>query len=187
MRIGYARVSTKDQKLDMQLDALKAAGCERIFTDHGVSGAKAERPCLSAALEAVQAGDVFMVHKLDRLGRSVWHLTDLLTDFEHRRIEFRSITEGIDTTTPGGRLVYHTIAAVAEFLRDLAVERTREGMAAAKRRGKHIGRPSKLTPEQLGDAAALLENEDSSLREVAALFDVDKSTLQKAIKREKER
>lgn len=187
MKIGYARVSTEDQKLDMQLDALKAAGCERIFTDHGVSGARADRPGLNAALKAVGSGDVFMVHKLDRLGRSVWHLADLLTDFDQRQVEFRSITEGIDTTTPGGRLVYHTIAAVAEFLRELAIERTREGMEAARRRGKRIGRPPKLTPKQLGDAAALLENEDRSLREVAALFDVDKSTLQKAIKREKER
>lgn len=118
-KIGYARVSTTDQKLDMQLDALNGSGCEQIFTDHGVSGAKASRPGLDEALEVMQPGDAIVVYKLDRLGRSVQHLSDLLVRLRGEGIHFCSLSEGINTTTPGGKLVFHMFSSIAEFQRDL--------------------------------------------------------------------
>lgn len=118
-RIGYARVSTADQKLRMQLDALQSAGCDAIFKDHGISGGKASRPGLNRAIAALQPGDVLIVLKLDRLGRSVQHLSDLLVRFQSEGIHFCSLAEGINTTTPGGKLVYHLFAAFAEFQRDM--------------------------------------------------------------------
>lgn len=140
-RIGYARVSTQEQTLNLQRDALHVAGCQMIFDDQGVSGAKANRPGLDAAFAALQPGDVLVVWKLDRLGRSLRHLIDTLRDLSDRGIGFYSIQDAIDTTTAGGRLYFHIMGALAEFERDLISERTKAGMAAAKARGVHVGRP----------------------------------------------
>lgn len=149
--VGYARVSTRDQKLRMQIDALKAVQCERIFKDHGVSGGKASRPGLHKALQSLKRGDALVVLKLDRLGRSVQHLSDLLVRLGEEGIHFCSLAEGINTTTPGGKLVFHLFAAFAEFQRDIIRENTALGLAAARRRGAKGGRPHRL------DEAALAE------------------------------
>ena len=142
-KIGYARISTTDQKMDLQLDALRAAGCEEIFTDIGISGATAKRPGLDQLLDTIQSGDILMVWKFDRMGRSVRHLADLLGRFHNQGVEFRSLSEGIDTSTMGGKLVFYIFSAIGEFERDLISERTKSGMAAAKKRGVHVGRPRK--------------------------------------------
>lgn len=182
MRIGYARVSTEEQNLDLQRAALSAAGCERICEDHGVSGGSVRRPGLSEALDALGDGDVLVVWKLDRLGRSLPHLVGLLDELGKRGIGFASITESIDTTTAGGRLVFHMMAALAEFERSVIVERTKAGMSAARRRGKRLGRPVKLTPEHLAHARALLATGEHTRRSVAALLGVDESTLRRGLK-----
>ncbi|MGD1888364.1 MAG: recombinase family protein [Cohaesibacteraceae bacterium] len=148
-RIGYARVSTKDQKLRMQLASLNAVDCEKIFKDPGVSGAKANRPGLDDMLAELQPGDTVIVFKLDRLGRSVLHLSDLLVRFRDQDIGFVSIAEGINTTTPGGKLVYHLFSAFAEFQRDIIVENTIAGLEAARKRGKRLGRPRIPTSQRV--------------------------------------
>src|SRR6266545_5471384 len=140
MDVGYARVSTLEQNLDLQKDALTKAGCERIFTDR-ISGAKSERPGLTDALEFVREGDVLVVWKLDRLGRSLQQLIETVTGLAARGIEFRSLTEQIDTTTPGGKLIFHIFGSLAEFERDLIRERTKAGLTAARARGRIGGRP----------------------------------------------
>lgn len=144
MLIGYARISTIDQNLDLQLDALARAGCEAIYRDEGISGAKAQRPGLSKALKRLQKGDSLVVWKLDRLGRSMRHLIELTTLFENKGIGFHSLSDAIDTSTSGGKLYFHLMGAFAEFERDLISERTKAGMAAAKARGAQIGRPKKI-------------------------------------------
>lgn len=141
MLIGYARISTIDQNLDLQLDALKAAGCERIYQDEGLSGAKVNRPGLARALKRLSSDDVLIVWKLDRLGRSMRHLIELTTTFEEKGIGFRSLSDAIDTSTPGGKLYFHMMGAFAEFERNLISERTKAGMAAAQARGVKLGRP----------------------------------------------
>jgi DNA invertase Pin-like site-specific DNA recombinase len=148
MLIGYARVSTIDQNLDLQLDALNRAGCTRIFQDEGISGAKANRPGLDETLKALKRGDHLIVWKLDRLGRSLRHLIDLINSFEQSGIGFTSLSDGIDTTTPIGKLFFHLSGAFAEYETNINSERTKAGMAAAKARGVKMGRPRKLTPEQ---------------------------------------
>src|SRR3712207_2162831 len=140
MMVGYARVSTTDQTLSLQQDALMRAGCERIFSDT-MSGAKAERPGLVQALRFMRSGDVLVVWKLDRLGRSLKNLIDVVTELETLGIGFRSITESIDTTTSGGKLIFHIFGALAEFERELIRERTSAGLAAARARGRKGGRP----------------------------------------------
>ncbi|MGD9537144.1 MAG: recombinase family protein [Alphaproteobacteria bacterium] len=181
MKIGYARVSTDEQTLDLQIDALRACGCVRVFHDHGVSGVTDDRPGLTEALAAIDAGDVLVVWKLDRLGRSLSFLIDLIEDLHRRDAGFQSLTDGIDTTTPSGTLVFHIMGALAEFERTLIVERTVAGMEAARRRGKHIGRPRKLTDDQVRQAAKLTA--ENKLQDVADTLGVDRSTLSKAIKR----
>ena len=146
MLIGYARISTIDQNLNLQLDALKAAGCEHIYEDEGISGAHANRPGLSRALKRLSNEDVLVVWKLDRLGRSMRHLIELTTMFDDKGIGFRSLSDAIDTSTPGGKLYFHLMGAFAEFERNLISERTKAGMAAAKARGVKMGRPKKQTP-----------------------------------------
>jgi Enterobacteriaceae phage serine recombinase len=148
MLIGYARISTIDQNLDLQLDALKRAGCEAIYEDEGISGTKAKRPGLSRALKRLTSDDVLVVWKLDRLGRSMRHLIELTTLFDEKGIGFRSLSDAIDTSTSGGKLYFHLMGAFAEFERNLISERTKAGMAAAKARGVKMGRPRKLTPDQ---------------------------------------
>ena len=139
MLIGYARVSTDEQSLDLQLDALKAAGCKRVFTDK-VSTTKADHPGLADAVSHLRHGDVLVIWKLDRLGRTVKGLVDFVADLQERKIQFRSLTDGIDTTTPAGRFFFHVMASLAQMERELLAERTRAGLDAARRRGR-VGRP----------------------------------------------
>lgn len=154
--IGYARVSTTDQDLALQLDALSKAGCARVFEDKA-SGAKADRPGLKAALSFVRDGDILTVWKLDRLGRSLPHLIETVNGLEAREargVSFRSLTEAIDTTTPGGRLIFHIFGALGQFERDLIRERTRAGLDAAMARGRQGGRKPVVTDEKLRRANA---------------------------------
>jgi DNA invertase Pin-like site-specific DNA recombinase len=148
MLIGYARVSTHEQTLNLQRDALTTAGCSKIFTD-AASGAKTERNGLDAALAYVRKGDTLVVWRLDRLGRSLPHLITTMTDLEERAIGFKSLTENIDTTTSGGKLIFHIFGALAEFERNLIRERTQAGLTAARARGKKGGRPNALTDRQI--------------------------------------
>src|SRR5512142_760064 len=147
MFIGYARISTADQTINLQKDALQQAGCSRIFTDTA-SGAKAERKGLDEALDYVRAGDTLVVWRLDRLGRSLRHLIETITGLASRGIGFKSITESIDTTTSGGKLIFHIFGALAEFERDIIRERTQAGLTAARARGRKGGRPKALTPKK---------------------------------------
>ena len=140
-KIGYVRVSDKDQTEALQVDALNAAGCDEIYCDHGVSGATSERSGLNDLLDSLEEGDTLVVWKLDRLGRSTIHLLQLLSDLRDRGVDFQAITQGIDTTTAVGRMVYGQLAVFAEYERNLISERTKAGMAAAKARGVHVGRP----------------------------------------------
>ncbi|MBN9890155.1 recombinase family protein [Salipiger abyssi] len=183
--IGYARVSTEDQRLDMQLDALQRAGCEQVFYDHGVSGAHTARPGLDEMLEYLASGDMLVVYKLDRLGRSSFHLADLLTRFSNLDVQFHSLTEGINTTSFGGRLVYHVFAAVAEFHRDLIRENTMNGLRAARERGSAIGRPRKLTEAKIIEAHRYIHQDGKTYAQAAQRFDVSESTLSRAIKRKR--
>lgn len=182
-RIGYARVSTEEQSLALQLDALRAAGCEKIFHDDGISGAVASRPALRRALRAVRKGDVLVTWRLDRLGRSLGHLINLMTMLGERGIGFCSLTEAIDTTTAGGRLCFHIMGALAEFERALISERTKAGMAAARIRGVRIGRPPKLNDEQIAFAVQKIEHGSASRAELAELLQVSPLTLDRALKR----
>ncbi|PLU25722.1 recombinase family protein [Sinorhizobium medicae] len=181
MKIGYARVSTDEQILDLQMDALKAAGCDVIHTDTGISGSTVERDGLSKALAAVQDGDVLVVWRLDRLGRSLAFLIDLIARLGERKAGFQSLTEAIDTTTAGGRLVFHMMGALAEFERSLIAERTREGMKAAKRRGKHVGRPPALSAEQVAFAKRTLAAGEETISGLASILGVDRSTLRRSL------
>lgn len=182
-RIGYARVSTKDQKLRMQLDALKSVECARIFRDHGVSGAKGSRPGLDRMLRVLRPGDSVVVLKLDRLGRSVQHLAELLVRFEREGVHFVSLSEGINTTTPGGKLVFHIFSAVAEFQRDIIVENTSAGIAAARRRGRTLGRPRKLAPEEVAEIYRNVLNGSVSIEETAAALGIHPRTIERAFER----
>src|SRR5262245_28670300 len=146
--LGYARVSTIDQQPQLQVDALTAAGCYRVFTETA-SGARADRPVLAQVLDQLRPGDTLVVWKLDRLGRSLRHLVDTVTGLADRGIGFCGLQEAIDTTTPGGKLVFHVFAALAEFERDLIRERTAAGLAAARARGRHGGRPAALDDGQV--------------------------------------
>lgn len=151
-RIGYARVSTDEQILDLQLDALKAAGCDRIFRDHGVSAVAKSRPGFEKALKALKPGSTLVIWKMDRAFRSLKHALDMLERFEREEIDFLVLTEGIDTTTPFGRCIYQVRNAFAELERNLISERTKAGLAAARARGEKLGRPRALTPAQIADA-----------------------------------
>jgi DNA invertase Pin-like site-specific DNA recombinase len=179
MLFGYARVSTTDQDLALQRDALTAAGCERIFTDT-ITGTSTERPGLTKALAALSAGDTLIVWKLDRLGRSLAHLVQLIADLGAREVGFRSLSDPIDTASAGGRLILHIMGALAEFERSLIVERTQAGLQAAKRRGRKLGRPAKLTAAQITHARALLTSGEGG-RTVAKSFGVARSTLYAAL------
>jgi len=177
--IGYARVSTTEQDLGLQLDALAKAGCERVFEDKA-SGAKADRPGLAAALGFVREGDILTVWKLDRLGRSLPHLIETVNALETRGVSFRSLTEAIDTATPGGRLVFHIFGALGQFERDLIRERTRAGLDAAAARGRQGGRKPVVTEEKLRRAQTLLV-QGLTVREVAARIKVGKTALYAAL------
>lgn len=182
-RVGYARVSTKDQKLRLQRNWLQQMQCERVFADHGKSGKQSNRPALDQMMTYLKPGDVVIVWKLDRLGRSVDHLSSLLTHFKENGIHFCSISEGINTTTPGGKLIYHIISAVAEFQRDIIVENTVAGLEAAKDAGKTLGRPRKLNREQAANALELIKSGQLSKQSVAEKFGVSSMTLDRVIAR----
>lgn len=177
--IGYARVSTADQDPALQLDALAKAGCERVFQDKA-SGGKADRPGLTAALAFVREGDILMVWKLDRLGRSLPHLIETVNALETRGVGFRSLTEAIDTTTPGGRLIFHIFGALGQFERDLIRERTRAGLDAASARGRRGGRKPVVTEEKLRRARTLI-TQGLTVREAAARIKVSKTALYAAL------
>ncbi|TVM30215.1 recombinase family protein [Oceanidesulfovibrio marinus] len=176
MDIGYARVSTKDQSLDLQRDALEAAGCEKIIEDT-VSGARAARPGLDKLFEILREGDTLVVWRLDRLGRSLKHLIELVSELEERGIGFRSLQEAIDTTTPGGKLVFHIFSALDEFERNIIQERTRAGLEAARARGRKGGRPKKLSPQKQELALKLYHEKEKTVAEICELVGVSKPTL----------
>jgi DNA invertase Pin-like site-specific DNA recombinase len=157
MLIGYARVSTQDQNLDPQYEALTTAGCERIFDDK-LSGSRAERPGLSKALDILLEGDTLVVWKLDRIGRSVKNLVDLTTNLHRQGVQFRSLTDAIDTGTPSGRFFFHVMASLAEMERELTVERTRAGLEMARRLGRRGGRRRAMTDSKIESARKLLAN-----------------------------
>jgi DNA invertase Pin-like site-specific DNA recombinase len=175
MLIGYARVSTTDQNLELQLDALKKGGCQRVFTDQA-SGARADRVGLKDALSHLREGDSLVVWKLDRLGRTVKGLIDLVGELESRKVHFQSLTDGIDTKTPAGRFFFHVMASLAQMERELLVERTQAGLAAAKARGKLGGRPRRMTGSKLESARRLLVS-GAQPREVARDLGVSIQTL----------
>ena len=175
MLIGYARVSTDEQSLDLQLDALKAAGCQRIFTDQ-VSTTKADHPGLADALSHLRHADVLVIWKLNRLGRTVKGLVDFVADLHGRKIQFRSLTDGIDTTTPAGRSFFHVMASLAQMERELLAERTRAGLDAARRRGRVGGRKRRMTPGKVESARKLLRG-GMAPREVAQSLSVSIPTL----------
>ena len=181
MIYGYARVSTNDQTTNLQQDALKKAGCDRVFTDVA-SGAKAHRPELDHMLDLLREGDTVVVWKLDRLGRSMQNLVDLMTMFDERGVQFRSLTESIDTSTPGGTLVFNIFGSLAQFERDLIRERTRAGLEAARARGRKGGRPAKLDERQVREVRRLYESRTVTVDQIAAMMGVGRSTIYRCLK-----
>ena len=180
MLIGYARVSTQDQTLNLQKDALEKIGCHKICTDI-ISGAKAERKGLQEALAYVREGDTLVVWKLDRLGRSLKHLIETVTNLNNRKIGFKSITENIDTTTSGGKLIFHIFGALAEFERDIIRERTNAGLQAARARGRFGGRPKALNTKQQSMAQALYNDKNNSIDEICKTLNISRATLYRSI------
>lgn len=181
MKIGYARVSTEDQKLDMQLTALRDAGCRRIFEDRGFSGSVMARPGLENLLRSLRPGHTLVVWRLDRLGRSLTGLIHLVDELGRRGVDFKSLTEQVDTTSPGGKLIFHIMAAMAEFERSLISERTKAGMLEARRRGRRIGRPPLLSAKQLEEAFTSLESE--TMENIAERYGVSCRTLRRHTKK----
>ncbi len=180
MLIGYARVSTQDQHPELQLDALKAAGCEQFFHEK-MTGKLAERPELDACLRTLRKGDTLVVWKLDRLGRSLKNLVEIIHGLEQRGVAFRSLTESIDTANASGKLIFHIFGALAEFEHSLILERTMAGLAAARARGRMGGRKPKLSVDDVRKAAAMLRDPFLTKTEVARHFKVSRVTLNKAL------
>lgn len=176
MLIGYARVSTYEQNLDLQLDALQKEGCEKIYTDKA-SGAKDDRLGLAEAIEFLREGDTLVVWKLDRLGRSLRHLIEVVNDLHKHGRLFKSLQENIDTASSGGKLIFHIFGALAEFERDVIRERTLAGLQAARERGRVGGRPRALDDKQVAMARSLLEQNGHSVGEVCRALGVSRSTL----------
>lgn len=183
MMVGYARVSTMDQTVDLQADALKAAGCGQIFTD-AASGTRVDRRGLAEALGYLREGDTLTVWKLDRLGRTVRQLVDLIAELKTRGVAFRSLTDGIDTTTPAGRFFFHMMAALAEMERDLICERTMAGLTAARARGRKGGRKPVLTGRQIAQTRLLLSHPEQTMEGIASSLGVSRSTLYRALARD---
>ena len=175
MLIGYARVSTLDQHLDLQIDALTQAGCHRLFDDK-ISGSRAERPGLAKALDMLREGDTLVVWKLDRLGRSVKHLVDLVGQLHQQGVHFKSLTDAIDTGTPSGRFFFHVMASLAEMERELPGERTRAGLEVARQLGRKGGRKRRMTDSKIESAKKLLAN-GMPPRDVAKNLGVSVPTL----------
>jgi DNA invertase Pin-like site-specific DNA recombinase len=180
MRIGYARVSTADQNLDLQLDALNGAGCARVYQEHA-SGKNAERPVLANCLQALRSDDVLVVWRLDRLGRSLPDLVRIVADLEAGGVGLESLTEKLETVSPTGKLVFHIFAALAEFERNVIRERTMAGLKAARARGHLGGRPEKLTAKDKQQIRALLRDPKVKVKDVAMRFDISLSTLYKRV------
>ena len=178
MIIGYARISTIDQKLDGQNDALLAAGAERIYADT-ITGTTRHRPALDQMIDQLRSGDVVVVAKYDRLARSLKDLLEIVDQIQARGAGFRSLAEDIDTTTPAGRLVFHIFASIAQFERERIAERTRDGIAAARRRGRVVGRPPALSIIQQAEVRRLRDSEGRPLSEIAALFGVSTKTVRR--------
>jgi DNA invertase Pin-like site-specific DNA recombinase len=176
MRIGYARVSTDDQTVDLQRDALKRAKCRHTYEEHA-SGKNTARPELEGCLKALRKGDTLVVWRLDRLGRSLRDLIQLTQDLQGRGIGLESLTEKIDTISTTGKLVFHVFAALAEFERNLIRERTLAGLKAARARGRHGGRPKKLSPKELKTIRTLLRSNEVPVQDIATQFKVNRSTL----------
>jgi DNA invertase Pin-like site-specific DNA recombinase len=173
---GYARVSTVEQDPALQLDALKTAGCARIFTDKS-TGKLDRRPQLDKLLEVLLPGDTVVVWRLDRLGRSLKHLIEVVTELGERGVGFRSLTEAIDTTTAGGRLIFHIMGALAEFERQLIVERTQAGLAAARARGRTGGRPKVMTADKIRIAREMYDSRDYTVEAIATTVGVSRQTV----------
>lgn len=183
-RVGYARVSTDDQNLDLQRDALTRAGCGQVWEEKA-SGKSAERQQLAACLQSLRPGDVLTVWRLDRLGRSLPDLVQIITELETRQIGFESLTEKIDTTTATGKLVFHLFAALAEFERNLTRERTAAGLAAARARGRAGGRKPKLSEQQRGMIRQLMANPATKPADVMASFEISRATLYRIVSESK--
>src|SRR5437868_13250423 len=184
MYVGYARVSTQDQTLDLQQDALEKIGCTKIFTDTA-SGAQTERKGLEEALAFLREGDTLVVWRLDRLGRSLKHLLETITTLNKRRIGFKSNTENIDTTTSGGKLIFHIFGALAEFERDIIRERTKAGLAAARARGRRGGRPKAKTldtPKKVAIAQHLYNDKTNSIADICKTLNISRATLYRYVK-----
>ena len=181
--LGYARVSSAEQNAELQADALAAAGCWRVFTD-SASGALDRRPELDRLLEQLRPGDTLVVWRLDRLGRSLRHLLDVVTDLSERGVGFRSLTESIDTTTSGGRLIFHVFGALAEFEREIIRERTQAGLAAARARGRKGGRPALMTPDKVKAARRMYDQRDMTVAEIGAVLGVSRGTVYRALGRD---
>ena len=181
MLVGYARVSTEGQALDLQIDALREAGCERFYSDVA-SGAKAARTGLAEVLDYLRAGDTLVVWRLDRLGRSLSHLIEVVSSLDRVGIGFRALQEQVDTTSPGGKLVFHLFGALAEFERELIRERTRAGLRAARARGRLGGRRKRMTQQQVGQAVKLLADRDCDVAEICRTFGVHRTTLYRNVK-----
>jgi len=179
MIIGYARVSTEEQHLDAQVSALEVTGAERIFSEK-VSGTKRTRPELSRMIDQLREGDIVVVTKYDRLSRSLQDLLSIVEAIRERGAGFRSLAEDIDTTTPAGRLVFHVFASIAQFERERISERTKEGLVAARGRGRVGGRPPALSAERRAVVVRMRDEEDRGIAELARLFDVSENTIRRA-------
>ena len=181
MLIGYARVSTQDQTLNLQKDALEKAGCTKIFTDIA-SGAKQERKGLEEALSHLREGDTLVVWRLDRLGRSITHLIQTVSGLGKRGVGFKSVTENLDTTTSGGKFVFHIFGALAELERDIIRERTTAGLQAARARGRKGGRPKALTPKKVAMLQALYADKTNSIEDICKALGIGRTTFFRYIK-----
>lgn len=181
--VGYARVSTQDQSADLQEDELLKVGCGRVFVDKA-SGVATDRPQLAAALAYLRQGDVLVVWRLDRLGRSLKHLVTLVADLEESGVGFRSLHESIDTTTSAGKLIFHVFAALAEFERDLIRERTKAGLTAARARGRMGGRKPSLSPKKIQVARKMYADGDSTVTEIAKVLGVSRATIYRHLERD---
>jgi DNA invertase Pin-like site-specific DNA recombinase len=182
-KVGYGRVSTSEQHTASQIDALTAAGCDKIFVDEGVSGVKASRPELDACLAYMREGDVLVITRLDRLGRSLQNLVAMLEKLRTDGIQLVVTEQGIDTTTPAGKLMFHMLAAIAEFEHDLMLERTKDGLAAAKARGRMGGRKVSYTPLQAKTARSMMATKEHTAEEVARTLGVSRATVYRMLEK----
>jgi DNA invertase Pin-like site-specific DNA recombinase len=180
--IGYCRISTQDQRAALQEDALRQAGCERLFTDIA-SGAQATRQGLEEALAFMRPGDTLVIWRLDRLGRSLQRLIELVMTLQTREVGLWSLQERLDTSTPGGKLIFHVFGALAEFERDLIRERTQAGLAAARARGRHGGRPKAMSPKQVAMAAALRQDPHTTIADICQTLGISRATLYRYLPR----